>query len=99
MKYFSASKVALLLAIACQVQGSAMVAQTPIPEESLSYNKMPLLADDLEAAIPNLHLNRCINRHFGRGMNGSSMLGTVYEAPMSKVIDAFIDCPDVMSLV
>ena len=98
MKHFSASKIALMLAFASQIQGSAMVEQAPAPV-GLSYNKFPLFADSLYEAVPSLHLNRCINAHFGNAINDNSMLGAIYEAPMGKVIDAFIDCPDVMSLV
>ena len=75
-----------------------MVEQAPVSED-LSYKNVPLFADRLYEAVPSLHVNRCINAHFGNAINDNSMLGAIYEAPMGKVIDAFIDCPDVMSIV
>ena len=98
MKHFSASKIALMLAFASQIQGSAMVEQAPA-SVGLMYKNVPLVADRLYEAVPNLHLNGCINAHFGNAINDNSMLGAIYEAPMGKVIDAFIECPDVMSIV
>ena len=109
MKHFSASKIALLLVFASQVQGSAMVERAPSSGNTLTFEPLtgpvpapkqsPLLYDQLMKDLPNLHLSECINNNFGLSLDNSSMIGTIYEAPVSQVIDAFIECPHLMASV
>ena len=109
MKHFSASKIALLLAFASQVQGSAMVERAPSFGNTLTFEPLtgpvpapkqgPLLHDQLMKDLPNFYSTECIRTNFGLSFDNSAMIATIYEAPASQVIDAFIACPHLMASV
>lgn len=44
-----------------------------------------------------LNQDECMVRHFGAATNNESLISIVEDAPYSKIIDAFIECPAQMS--